>query len=249
MKRFLLASITAFTFFLTGCLENTQEVTIEADGSGSLKTTSDMSGLIGIAKQFAGDKMDEIPQDKIDTIISLALGADSIEGLTDAEKEIIKTGTLRMNMDMGSDKMVFGLDFPFSSVAEINDINAVSAKAITDIAASKIGGGAGGDAGMPKGSTIDDYYTINYTQGAIEKKLNKEKYAEVDKDEFLSSMKQLTAMGLSMKNTIVINLPRPATKAEGKGLTLSEDKKKITVEASIDDFFDEPSKLEFKVEY
>jgi hypothetical protein len=250
MKRILLASITAFTFFLTGCLENTQEVTINEDGSGTLKTTSDMSGLIGIAKQFAGDKMDEIPQDKIDTTIELALGADSIPSLTDAEKEILKTGSMRMNMDMGNDVMIFGFDFPFNSVAQINDINAVSSKAITDIISSKVGdAGIGGDTGLPKGSSIDDYYTVTYSKGMIEKKLNKDKYAGVDSDEFLSGMKQMTAMGLNMKNTFIINLPKPATKTEGKGLIISDDKRKITIEASIDDFFDDPSKLEFTIEY
>ncbi|MBL0152751.1 MAG: hypothetical protein IPP93_04395 [Chitinophagaceae bacterium] len=56
-------------------------------------------------------------------------------------------------------------------------------------------------------------------------------------------------MGLGMTSTYVINLPRAAKKAEGKGLTLSADKKQVIVKAGIEDFFDNPSQFEFSVEY
>ena len=56
-------------------------------------------------------------------------------------------------------------------------------------------------------------------------------------------------MGLSMKANYVINLPRPAKTVEGKGIKLSEDKKTITISSDLDDFFDDPSKLEYKIEY
>jgi hypothetical protein len=50
-------------------------------------------------------------------------------------------------------------------------------------------------------------------------------------------------------STMIINLPRPAEKAEGKNLKLSEDKLKVTVLSSLDDFFDNPESLEFKIKY
>jgi hypothetical protein len=79
--------------------------------------------------------------------------------------------------------------------------------------------------------------------------LNKEKYARVQDDEFLKGMRELSGMGLSMKSTYIINLPRPAAKAEGKSLKLSEDKKRITLNVDIDDFFDEPEKLQYLIEF
>jgi hypothetical protein len=250
MKRFLLPFLAAIAFMFTGCLENTQEITINEDGTGTINTTSDMSGLIPLAKQFGGDKMDDLPQEKIDTIISLANGADSIPDLTEKEKELMKAGTLRMNMDMGNEKMIFGMNFPFQNIQQISEINGLSNKVMMQAIKSQTGGGeAIGGQEMPQGSSMDDYFTVSFSAGILEKKLNKEKYAGVDGDEFLSGMKQTSAMGLVMKNTYIINLPRPAIKAEGKGLTISEDKKKITVAADINDFFDEPSKLEYHIEY
>lgn len=53
MKKLLL-SLFAFTFLLVGCLETTQEITINEDGSGTVVNTNDFSALIGLAKQMGG---------------------------------------------------------------------------------------------------------------------------------------------------------------------------------------------------
>lgn len=249
MKRFFLPLFAASLFMLTGCLENTQEITINDDGSGVINTTSDMSGLMGIAKQFGGDKMNDLPQQKIDTSISLAASADSIPDLSAEEKEILKGGILKMNMDFPNEKIVFDIKFPFKSTSEITTITKVSSKALAEIIKSQAGGEAFGGQEMPEASGIDDYFVLEFSKGELTKKLNKEKYANVDNDQLLTGMKQISALGLEMKNTYIINLPRPATKAEGKGITLSEDKKKVTIETTLTDFFDEPSKLEYKIDY
>ena len=47
----------------------------------------------------------------------------------------------------------------------------------------------------------------------------------------------------------MINLPGPAKKAEDKGITLSDDKKKITIEGTLDDFMEDASTFEYEIEY
>jgi hypothetical protein len=117
--------------------------------------------------------------------------------------------------------------------------------------AGDMGGGGGADQlqQMPEMSSFDDYYTYEFSNGELKKKLNKEKFAGVESDEYLKGMKEAAGMGLNMKVTYVINLPRPAKEVEGKGVKLSDDKKKATISAEIDDFFDNPSLLEFKIKY
>ena len=51
------------------------------------------------------------------------------------------------------------------------------------------------------------------------------------------------------RNGYKFNLPKPAKKAEGKNVKLSEDKKKVTITTSAEDFFEDVSKLEFRIEY
>jgi hypothetical protein len=102
---------------------------------------------------------------------------------------------------------------------------------------------------MPTPTSIEDYFTTSFSKGLLLKKLNKEKYAGADKDEYLKGMKESAGMGMPMTTTYIINLPRPAKKVEGKNVKLSDDKKKVTVATDIDDFFDDPSKFEFRIEY
>jgi hypothetical protein len=79
--------------------------------------------------------------------------------------------------------------------------------------------------------------------------LNKEKYAGVETDETMKGLKEISGMGMPMNNTTIINLPRAAKKVEGKNAKLSDDKKKLSIVASTEDFFDDATKLEFRVEY
>jgi hypothetical protein len=102
---------------------------------------------------------------------------------------------------------------------------------------------------MPEPSSFDDYYTLEFSNGELTKKVNKDKYAGAESDEYLKGVKQVSSMGLTMKASYIINLPRPAQKAEGKNVKLSDDKKKVTISADIDDFFADPSSLEFKIKY
>jgi hypothetical protein len=65
----------------------------------------------------------------------------------------------------------------------------------------------------------------------------------------MQAMKEMAGQGMPINTTLIFNLPRPAKKAEGKNVKLSADKKKVTITSSIDDFFDDVTKLEFKIEY
>ncbi|MBN8685508.1 MAG: hypothetical protein J0M10_00765 [Chitinophagales bacterium] len=251
MKRILFSLLTAATLFLAGCLEITQEITINEDGSGTFTVTNDLSALIGMAKQMGGDKPMEGADRAIDSTISMADAVDSIPDLTEEEKAIVRKGTLHINADMASEKFLTNLSFPFRSPEELGKVSALSGKVMSETMKETTGAAMpmGEEAGAPKPSSIEDYFDLQFSNGLLIKSLNKDKYANAAADEYLSGMKQSAAMGLEFKTTYVFNLPRPAKTAEGKGITLSEDRKKITIVASLDDFFDEPAKLEYKIEY
>ena len=79
--------------------------------------------------------------------------------------------------------------------------------------------------------------------------MNKAKYATAADNEFMKSIQQMSGMGSPVKVNYVINLPRQAKKVQGKSVKLSDDKKKVTVSVTSDDFFDDPSKFEYRIEY
>ncbi|HEX4876562.1 MAG TPA: hypothetical protein VFV31_07815 [Chitinophagaceae bacterium] len=251
MKKIFFILFSA-TFLLTGCLETTQEITINDDGSGTIVSTSDFSALLGLAKQMGGAGELEKAGDMVkDTVISMQQGADSIPNLTAEEKEMLRKGSLRVNMNMKEEKFLTSLTIPFSNAADIAKVNKLANKALGETMKEQMSGGSplGGDQQMPEASSFDDYYKFEFSNGELTKKLDKDKYAGAESDEYLKGMKEATSMGLSMKATYIINLPRPAEKAEGKGVKLSEDKKKVTITADLDDFFSNPEKLEYKIKY
>ena len=249
MKKLLGLLAAGGLFALTSCV-TTREITFNENGSGKMVTTTDMSGLIGIAK-MSGKDMEKEDQ-SIDTTIALDKMVDSIPDLTPDEKEIVRKGVLGLVMDMGNEKLVTKLEFPFSSGSQIKKLDQISAKVMQQ--AMQKQAGAGEDASpMPDDelgkASIDEYFTVTYDKGLIERKHIAEKYAKVGEDQALQALKEASAQGMPMNTTIIFNLPKPAKKAEGKNLTLSEDKKKVTIKSSMDDFFEDVSKLEFRIEY
>ena len=249
MKKILVTLFAGCAILLTSCLETTQEITLNDDGSGTYVNTSDMGKILTIAKNMGAASSDKMPQ-AIDTSISFASTADSIPDLSAADKELLKKGSLQIKMSVEDEKFISIMSFPFSTLDDIQKINRLSGKMMMQSMKDKMPAEMpmGADA-MPEPSSFDDYYTLEFSKGELKKKLNKEKYADVDKDEFLNGLKQAAAMGIPVTSTYIINLPRPAEKAEGKNVKLSEDKMKVTVLTTMDDFYDNPEKLEFKIKY
>lgn len=252
MKKTFLA-ILAGCFLLTGCLETTQEITLKEDGSGSLSTTSDMGTILGMAKQMGGASELEKAGDKaMDTTIMLGAQADSIPDLTMEEKELLKKGSMNMKFNLKADELKTRLHFPFTNPGQIAAFNKLTGKLLSTALKDQMGnspmaGGMGGE--IPPMSSFDDYYILEFSNGELKKKLDKEKYNTVSSDEYLNGLKQAATMGIPVGATYVINLPRPAEKVEGKNAKLSDDKMKVTVKVELDDFFDDPEKLEFKIKY
>jgi hypothetical protein len=233
--------------------ETTREITLKADGSGTLVTTTDMSGLIAIAKMSGQGKEMDSTEKSVDTTISLTKIADSIQGLSDKEKELVRKGKLGLNLDMGDEKLLTKLEFPFTSTSQISLLDQLSARVMEQAMKKQMDGDSVSAPAipteeMPK-ANMDDYFTITYSKGVIEKKHIPEKYAKLEDDKGMQSLKEMAGEGMPMNTTLIYNLPKPAKKVTGKNAKLSEDKKKITIVNSVDDFFDDVSKLEFRIEY
>jgi len=145
------------------------------------------------------------------------------------------------------------LEFPFTSTSQISVLDQLSARVMEQAMKKQMDGDNGNAPAIPTDelpkANMDDYFTITYSKGVIEKKHIPEKYAKVEEDKGMQSLKEMSGEGMPMNTTLIYNLPKPAKKVTGKNVKLSEDKKKITIVNSVDDFFDDVSKLEFRIEY
>jgi hypothetical protein len=204
-----------------------------------------------------GAELEKIAGSNEDTIIALAGMVDKIEGMSDEEKVFMQYGTLERKIKLADGQLTTKLSFSFTNIKEISALNKLTNKligsAMKDMMANLPMGDAGesikGMGDMPDPSSFDDYFDVKFTDDKIERTINKEKYAKAASNEYLNGIKQASAMGIPVTSTLIINLPRPAEKVEGKNVKLSEDKMKVTVKTDIDDFFDYPEKLEFTVKF
>ena len=250
----------------SGCFDTVDEFTVAENGSGTFVNSLDMGKVLGLAKTMGGgnDEMKEFEKMKVDTVVKLKDIKDSLKKLNDAEKKVAATGTLRIQIDGKEDKLNFTFTFPFSNTSEIAPIQRVLKKAKEDVldeimtnlmgkGSNKneelLGKGEDDEQSEEMGANLDQYYTNVYEKGKFSRKLNKEKYANISDDKALKSMQEMAQMGMSISMKTVINLPKPAKKAEGKGVKLSDDKKKITMEGTLDDFFEDGSYFEYNIEY
>ena len=119
----MLSIFVCCTLLLSGCFETTQEINLNEDGSGTLSNTNDMSALAGLAKQMGGKEVEKMDNEVIDTTMALSSQVDSIKGLTSEEKELMKRGTMHVNMNLKDDKFITTMMFPFASPAEIKVYN------------------------------------------------------------------------------------------------------------------------------
>ncbi|HEX7846664.1 MAG TPA: hypothetical protein VF476_12755 [Chitinophagaceae bacterium] len=247
MSLLLLATIA-----LGGCLDTLEEITLNEDGTGVFNATTDMSKLIGLAKQLGGADAMKGLEKPVDTSFALQSLFEKDSTMTEVEKSYLKDGTFKANTNMKDEKLVIGMNIPFKKTDDITELRRLSGKMMNDKLFAPLKESMGSVPGLDdqlKPSSFDDYFEIIYSKGLIVKKLNKDKYSSVGNDGYLKNMKEASAMGMGMTSRYVINLPRPATKVEGKSVKLSDDKRKVTVVATVDDFFDSPANLEYKIEY
>jgi hypothetical protein len=252
MKKTFL-TIASACFLLTGCLETTQEITLKEDGSGTVSTTSDMSQLLEMLKQMGSSAEFEKAGNKaMDTTIQFSSQSGALEGLSEEEKTLLQNGSMNIQMNLQDHVFKTRLDFPFSNLGQMATFNKLSGRLFNAALKDKMeemSGGSGMGGEVPVMSTFDDYYELEFNNGELKKKLNKDKYSLVATDEFFNGLKQAATMGIPIGTTYIINLPRPAEKAEGKNVKLSEDKMKVTINVELDDFLNDPEKLEFKIKY
>jgi len=266
-----LIGICAATVLLTftGCFDTVQESTIKDDGSGVFVSSTDMGKLLGMLKMFMGEKeeMKELEKMVKDTTIYLKDIKDSVKNLTDPEKKLMDKGTLRILMNMPDEKFTLNFSFPFTQPSDLVTINGLLKKTKQDVMSDQLKKFKPGELGADpkdkddenpllggldtdgKSNEVDDYYTYKYEKGKISKKLNKEMHAKVEEDKSLTTMKEMSQMGMSSTMKTIINLPKPAKKAEGKRVKLSADRKKVTIEGTLDDFFEDASYFEYEIEY
>lgn len=161
-------------FLTSACLDIIEEITLQADGSGTYALIMDMSGMMDDG--FMGEAMresmrEETGQDKVelDSIIDIAALNDGLPAtLTADDRAILDRTTVHLQLSESKGVAQLLFEFPFDKVQDITAFQATLNKmSQASQAASENGGGAGlmGASGaMPQSNS-----TWNFTGKLLER--------------------------------------------------------------------------------
>jgi hypothetical protein len=181
MKKIIAAFGFVLSIFLTGCLEVTQELTVNKDGSGTLASTTDMSQLVGMAMQMAGDKFADQKMN-MDTTINFKSILDSVKDISPASKELLKNGLIHVVMKMDDNKYIINSSIPFKKIGDVSKINQamqkeVNGKFLDNAMKEAMKQSKGSDSTMmgsqqatPQLSLPDNYFILTCKEGMISRK-------------------------------------------------------------------------------
>jgi hypothetical protein len=258
MKLQKLLLVLVFPLAFSGCLEINEDITVSKTGAGNYAMKMDMGQLVEMMQSFMPkEEMEKAQLDRPrDTTIQLKDYMDSTTSLTSEEKNLLRDGSMHLNMNM--DQKIFKVDmqYPFSSLANLQKLYVNLGKSAGGFGSmlGAMGGGAGGESPMqsPNLNKISSYYDLVTDKNSISRKLNKERFAAMKDDSMMSQLKGMSGMGagmIDMKMNMIIHLPAAAKTVNGSKATLSADKKTVTVQNNMLDVFEHPEYFEFSVQY
>jgi hypothetical protein len=230
MKKNLIA-IACLCIFLTGCLNITEEIFLEKNGSGKYVSTMDMSKMkemLDMVKAFAPDSSaGNMDLSKLDSISDMLGDFNGIPGITNIKKE-------------KKDENTYVVSFNFKDISALNE--AMKRKNKKDSATVQ-----------PKGdffSFSPGQFNCNDTSlSGINDAMKDMNGAPSDNDSMAMAMTMIKGMMGDMKYTSIYHMPGKVTSFSNKLATLSEDGKTVTLVLNLFDESQQNKTLLNKIQY
>ncbi len=228
-----LVIIASLCLLLTGCLNITEEIFLEKNGSGRYVSTMDISKMkemLDMVKAFAPDTAatKEIDVSKLDSIGDMMGDFSGIPGITNIKKE-------------KKDENIYVVSFDFKDINALNE--AMKRKNKKD-SASEL---------QPRGdffSFSPGQFNCNDTSlSGINDAMKNLNGAPSDNDSMAMAMTMIKGMMGDMKYTSIYHLPGKVTSYSNKLATLSEDGKTLTLVLNLFDESQQNKTLLNKIQY
>jgi hypothetical protein len=229
MKKNLIA-IAFLSLFLTGCLNITEEIFLEKNGSGRYVSTLDMSKMkemLDMVKAFAPDSTgsNEMDLSKLDSISDMLGDFSGIPGITNIKKE-------------KKDENTYIVSFDFKDIASLNE--AMKRKNKKDSIQT-----AGDFFSFTPGQFTCNDTSLSGINDAM-KGLSGE---QASNDSVAMAMTMMKGMMGDMKYTSIYHFPGKVTSYSNKLATLSEDGKTLTLVLNLFDESQQNKTLQNKIQY
>ncbi len=265
-RKLLFALFSACVFLLASCLDTEEKIVINKDNSGLYSLTMDISRMMKMMNQSGKDKdSTKKPQQK-DSTIYLKSFVDTSSQLTDQEKNMLRDGSIRVDVDdtKGIGKFVFAL--PFKKISDLpylreNYMKALNKLNLKDQLSNKEkkeredNSNEQTHSGMnnPSPSMMpgQNSYVFTAAPGKLSNKFTDKKSfdKEVAADSTLQMAKGLMSMLGEMNYKTTIVLPKPVKHYSGNNPSVSADKKTIVFKNTLTNIIKKPESFAFELDY
>ena len=254
MKKLVLP-ILIISSLLIGCLETTEGLLINKDGSGSYAMEMDMNGMFAfmdMMKTVDSSAGSGIPEDRknFDSTILFKSFVDTATDLTAEEKTLLRNAAAYIKVNEKEKVFKIKMTYPFAKIDDVAKLVALNGAGKGSNRIQQIFKGKTGNQdttsvnpGLPDYS---DMYQMTYKNGLLERKLIPEKFKEFGAQFSGGGMDEMTS---SVKMNTTIQLPGKAKSVQGEKVKLSDDKKTVTINCTLKDLLANPKALEYRIEY
>lgn len=250
----LLIIIAFVSICLFGCLNTEEEVTINANGSGTYKNSVDLSGLFDMMEMMASMDtsgsagLQKLSDKNIDSLIEFKTFIDTVSSLTSEQKKLFEKATVRIKMNQQEKVFQLTMSYPFSKMDDLQKLIELqqSDKLPNPLKQSMGNEMPSGGGGLP---SIDKIMNMRFRNGLIERKIDQQKLADLKNNDQFKEAGQMEDMLQSISFSSSYHLPKAAKNISGEKLKLSDDKKTVTINYNLLDVIKTPSSLEYKIEY
>lgn len=224
----------------------TETMVLNEDGSGNIAVELNMDEFMAMG----GAAMDTVAK-KIDTVISIKKlmeeKKDSISKLSKKERDDLKkmeNFSIRINMDPEKSKMNYNLTSDFKSISEANELVNGLSKASGFVPSMDIGGMKSTN---PKDDSGTDFMGVQFSfeKGVFKRDafIKDEKLHQQQIDSLKGSEAFMSGVNYTLKYTF----PRAIKTSSSEDATYSLDKKTITLQKNIIEYFKNPDLLDLEV--
>ena len=255
MRMLKLLFVALGCVLFASCLEINEEVEIKENGSGQLSSSIDMGQLIDMMQAMGGEEFDKRKDEKLDSVVNLKDIVDTAKNLTPEQKQLMRDGKMRIQMNMAEKLFKIDMQYPFGSLEKLQKLNnALSDGGIgfgslmKDAMGGKSEEGTSSEDG-PDMNKLTGIFDYNISNGLIKKTVNAEKHKALMNDPKLAEMKQGAEMGIEVLYTVTYKLPRPVKSVSNPKAKLSDDKKSVSVKMNLMDIFEKPDDFAFTIQY
>jgi hypothetical protein len=256
MKKLYLAVLFFVLLGLNSCVDIEERYDFKPDGSCNVTYGFDMGKAVSILTNLLTDSVRETPQFALikDTTLNFynALPDSISTKMTIEEMRIAMASDLGVKMDLKRNVMKISVKHRAKSAAELQyylqHISAIQLNNPIELVNKNKKLEKPAMMNVQNFTVGQDYYAYEIT--------NNKFYRTVDKNKFNIFLKKAgskfamaKAMLIDMPYKVILNFAKPVKKINNPKAILSADRRKVTLEASMDDVIKNPALMNLKIDF